>query len=68
MPRPNPQPDRASEVFYRDHYARADADIHEAIIAEGDHAAANTVSRAVAQRLGLSPERIDKLLGSPLKE
>jgi hypothetical protein len=42
---------------------RADADLHEAILADGDDAAAIAISRRVAEELGLTAEEIEALFG-----
>jgi hypothetical protein len=58
--KPRPQ---AKEFFYRDRGKLCDAELHEPILAEGDHEAAVAVSRRVMKRLGIKQDRIDKLLG-----
>jgi hypothetical protein len=52
----------AEEFFYEEDGAKKDAELHDPIIADGDHAAAHEVSRAVMKRLGLSDARINALL------
>jgi hypothetical protein len=51
----------ASELFRWENHQRADADLHEEILSQGDHAAADAVSRAVAKRRGLSDSDVDAL-------
>ena len=53
---------KAEELFYQVGRKKQDAELHEAILADGDHASAEDVGRAVMLRLGISPERIDKLI------
>ena len=51
----------AQELFYRDdNFDREDADIHEPILASGDHKAAQTVSEIVMKRLGFSDAQIKR--------
>lgn len=53
---------KAVEFFYLDdNHNRQDADLHQSIIDEGDHAKARAVSIKVMKRLGLSDEQIAKL-------
>ena len=59
--RRSPQPHRAAELFYRQNGERRDTDLHEPIIEEGDHAAAEAVSRRVMSRV-LTPAQIDALM------
>jgi hypothetical protein len=54
---------KAEEFFHWQDHQRADEDLHEAIIEDGDHAKAESVSRKVAKRLGLSDADIDALTG-----
>jgi hypothetical protein len=56
------RPERAKEFFYTVRGKRLDAELHEPILAEGDHEAAKAVSRKVMQRLGIPHHRIEKLL------
>ena len=56
------KPKKAHEFFYRDGPFRADANWHNEILADGDHAAAEAVSRQVAKRIGLTDEQIDRLM------
>jgi len=63
MPTSEKQNGKAHELFYRDGPLRADADLHNEILADGDHARAEAVSRAVSKRLGLSDQQIDRLMG-----
>jgi hypothetical protein len=49
------------EMFYWKNHQRADADLHNSILENGDHAAAAAVSRNVAKRLGLSDADIDAI-------
>lgn len=44
-----------SEFFYTENGKRKDAELHEPILAEGDHAAAEEVSRKIMRELGLDP-------------
>jgi hypothetical protein len=61
--RSKPPPKTASEFFYRpEGKIKHDADLHDAILDDGDHARAEGVGRSVAQRLGLKPERIEALM------
>jgi hypothetical protein len=60
--KPKP-PDKAHELFYREHGLRADEALHDPIIEDGDHARAEAVSRKVSKRLGLSDQQVDRLLG-----
>jgi hypothetical protein len=50
-------------MFYWDGPMRADAALHQPILDDGDDAAAQKVSRAVAKRLGLTDAQIDRLMG-----
>jgi predicted ABC-type ATPase len=50
-------------MFYWRGHQRADAELHDPILEDGDHAKAEAVSRKVAKRLGLTDEEIDKLTG-----
>jgi hypothetical protein len=50
-PKQRPRPDKAREFFYRDKARRRDAELHETILAEGDHAAAKRVSDKVKARI-----------------
>jgi len=50
------------ELFYYDG-PRQDADLHNHILDDGDHAKAAAVSRKVAKRLGLSDADVDALSG-----
>lgn len=50
-------------MFYYQDRQRADAALHEPILASGNHAKAQAISRAVAKRLGLSDADIDALNG-----
>jgi hypothetical protein len=60
-----PSQRKAEEFFYLDDDdQRQDADLHEPILAGGDHDAARAVSKAVMKRLGLSNERIAALMKS----
>jgi hypothetical protein len=54
---------RSAQEFFDldDDHQRQDADLHEPILADGDHAAALAVGKAVMMRLGLSAERIAAL-------
>lgn len=58
------KPKEQRELFYwgDDHQAH-DAELHQSILDQGDHAAAQRVSRQVGKRLGLSDADIDALLG-----
>jgi cyanate lyase len=59
---------KAEEFFYEDADGnRADAELHQPILDDGDHAKAQAVSRKVAKRLGLSDEQINKLMRKPAK-
>jgi hypothetical protein len=51
------------EFFYWENGQRADGEIHNAILAEGDDAEAKRVSREIAKELGLSDEDCDALYG-----
>jgi hypothetical protein len=52
---------KASEMFYIDeHGQRQDAEIHNAILDDGDHEAALAVSNAVRERLGIKPLKSSK--------
>jgi hypothetical protein len=60
-----PSQRKAEEFFYLDDDdQRQDADLHDSILAGGDHDAARAVSKAVMKRLGLSSERIAALMKS----
>jgi hypothetical protein len=48
----------ALEFFTKRGGKRHDAEFHEPILAQGDHAAAKRVSDAVAKRLGLTASQI----------
>lgn len=53
---------KAVEFFYLDDdHNRQDADLHQSILDEGDHAKARKVSAKVMKRLGLSEEQIAAL-------
>jgi hypothetical protein len=52
--------------FWRDHM-RADDDLHEEILADGDHAKATAVGNKVAKRLGLSDADIAALQGNKVE-
>jgi hypothetical protein len=56
------KPSAALEFFYKKDGKKCDAALHEPILADGDHAAAEAVGRAVMKRLGLKPDRIDALM------
>jgi hypothetical protein len=62
-----PKSKKAQEFFYRDGPMRADADLHNEILADGDHAAAEAVSRKVSKRIGLTDAQIDRLMGKSTK-
>lgn len=52
----------AQEFFYLDdHHDRQDADLHNDILDDGDHAAARAVSTQVMKRLGLTAKQIAAL-------
>jgi hypothetical protein len=56
-------------MFYRpDGKTKQDADIHNGILDEGDHAAAEKSGRAAMERAGLSPERIEALMTKKAKK
>lgn len=58
MPKP-----KALEFFHLDDdHNRQDADLHAAILDEGDHKSARAVSRSVMKRLGFTAEKIDRML------
>ena len=59
---PTSEKSKAEEFFYEKDGKRADAELHEPILADGDHARATAVSRKVAKRLGLTDEQIDRLM------
>jgi HK97 family phage prohead protease/HK97 family phage major capsid protein len=61
-------PRKGKELFGTDRGKRVDAHLHEPVVATGNHEAAKRVSRAVAQRLGIAPDRIDALLGKQQSE
>jgi len=53
---------KAEEFFYEtEDGTRADAELHQDILDDGDHATAQAVSRKVAKRLGLTDEQISRL-------
>jgi hypothetical protein len=54
---------QAKEFFYSENGERADANLHEPILADGDSETATEIGRKVAVRLGLSPERAARLMG-----
>jgi hypothetical protein len=62
--RPNvPKPSQpAKEFFYRDGPLRADAELHNAILDDGDHDAAAEVSRARLKAKGYDDATIDRLI------
>jgi hypothetical protein len=49
-------------MFYRQKHERHDAELHEAILAEGDHDAAAEVSRKRMRARGVPEETIDRLI------
>ena len=51
-----------TELFYEEGGKRQDKDIHDGIIADGDKAVADKVSRAFLKKKGWSDERIDKFM------
>jgi hypothetical protein len=55
------------EFFYIERHKIQDAKFHESILADGDDAAARTVSDKVARRLGLTDDEI-AALRRPLKK
>ena len=60
--KPKP-PERAKEFFYRDGPFRADAALHNSILDEGDHEAAEAVTRKRLKKRGWSDEKIDSFMG-----
>jgi hypothetical protein len=60
------KPKKQRELFYwgDDHLAHDDA-LHNPILEQGDHAAAQAVSREVGKRLGLTDADIDALFAKP---
>jgi hypothetical protein len=62
-----PKSTKAEEFFYEKDGKRADAKLHQDILDGGDHEAAETVSRRVAKRAGLTDEQINKLMRKPAK-
>ena len=49
-----PKRPKSNELFYLDNdHKRQDAELHESILADGDHDAALAVSDAVRKRLGI---------------
>ena len=48
-------------MFYWQKHRRRDADLHEPILAAGDHRTAEAVGDAVAKRIGLTEEEINAL-------
>jgi hypothetical protein len=59
---PKPPKTEAQEFFYLEDGQKADADLHEFILDQGDDEAARAVSAKVAARI-LSPKRLAKLNG-----
>jgi hypothetical protein len=63
VPNQPSQPHKSHEFFYRKHGAvRADAELHEPILAEGDEDAAAEVSRRRLRAKGVKDEVIDRLI------
>jgi len=68
MPTSPKAKNKAREFFFwRDHQAH-DAELHQPILDQGDHKKAESVSRAVAKRLGLSDADVDALYGAKRKK
>jgi hypothetical protein len=57
------KPKIRGELFYRDGPFRADEILHQEILDGGDEVAAQSVSRKVAGRLGISDAAMDRLFG-----
>jgi hypothetical protein len=49
-------------MFYRQGHERHDAELHEPIIAEGDHDAAAEVSRRRLRQRGFTDDQIKRLI------
>lgn len=58
------KPKKQPEFFYTRKGKREDADLHNPIVDDGDHAKAESVSRKAAKRAGLSDAEIDALFGT----
>lgn len=60
--------DGGTEFFYLDNnHDKQDANLHNAILDDGDHEAARAVSRAVMKRLGFPDDKVDRLLNGEEK-
>lgn len=62
-----PKQPKSEAMFYWDRGLRADAELHEPIITEGDSDAADEIGREVMRELGLSEEQIATLFARPLR-
>lgn len=60
---PEDTPERAREFFYRDGPFRADEALHNPILDDGDHAAAEAVTRKRLKKQGWDDAKIDRLMG-----
>lgn len=62
----NPPKRSGNVFFYWDKNGRkADAKIHDPILAEGDHKRAQAASREVAKKIGITDEEFDLIMEKP---